>query len=406
MVSESQNDYIFASVCKIGVIRIIFGVSEVNRMQTIISNLRIKLRKYPCLFKFAKGVRKILIWPGVKKELIEKVQEDTATILKQDKGTLKCWFVCVPSHGNLGDQAMAMANRRWISENYPEYKLVELSRESLTVKTPCVMDLIKQVTTARDIFFVQGGYTSGDKTVNEKANRLLASQMTENRIVFFPQTVFYTTKNELEKTAEIYNKHGNILFLARDQVSYKTVKEAFRNIEVELYPDTVSSLIGRIKIDYAKKRSGVLFCIREDSEKLYSDDEIKQAVELIEKHYPVDIADLMVKAREKTKQEYEDYIEDLIVKMSSYRIIVTDRFHGILFGMLSNTRVCAIDSIDFKVREGAIMFNALYPGSVHYAKSITDIVDYVEDNYQKENQVEYDDRCYKKFYKDFRDIVG
>ena len=69
----------------------------------------------------------------------------------------------------------------------------------------------------------------------------------------------------------------HMLFLARDEVSYRKAEEMFPDIKVELYPDIVTSLIGTKH--YSQNRNGILMCCRDDLEKFYTDKEILNLME-------------------------------------------------------------------------------------------------------------------------------
>lgn len=103
--------------------------------------------------------------------------------------------------------------------------------------------------------------------------------------------------------------------------------------------------------------------------------------------------------------EYQTIIFEMIERMSKFKVVVTDRFHGILFGLLSGAKVCAIDSIDFKVREGASMFGDLYKGAVVYSKNIEDATNIIDYLYSQTDYINIDDICYQRYYSNLKSLI-
>ena len=374
-------------------------------MKRIISVLRVRLRKYTFIFSFLKSIHIIYIRIKQFPLYMKKVTGDkkkVAALIGEKRD--RCWFVNVPSHANLGDQAMTLASRKWIRENYPERELVEITRESVTCRMPDVVSLMKKAMGENDIIFIQGGYTSCDRSPNETAHRIRAKTFLKNRIVFFPQTVFYTSEKQRDITAGIYNAHGNILFLARDEVSFNTVKDAFGGIDVLLYPDVVSSLIGRTDFERAAEKKNILLVIREDSEKKYSTDEINRLKEKLSAKFTVENGDLMISKNNQTPEEYKKIIFGMFSKMSGYELIITDRFHGILFSVISGTKAIAIDSIDHRVREGAFMFGGMYTGSVTYAETVDAAIEKANALYGSGEPV-CGTKCYDEYYGNLKNLI-
>lgn len=369
-------------------------------VKSLISDLRFFTRKYPYLHSMIRSIHVFVRGVIISPIILSKVLTGFKNIRNRKKNRAVVWFVNVPSHANMGDQAMAYATRRLVSEQFPEYVLIELTRDYITFCS-CTIDYLKQNVMEKDIIIIQGGYTSTDKSPNEKAHRLIASSI-NNKIIFMPQTVKYSSDVERDRTAAVYNNHGNIIFFCRDIVSYNLVKDYFTNIEVLLYPDIVSSLIGREHYRRSNNRNGILLVIREDSEKHYSTSQIADLYKSLQTIATVDRSDLMLMKGGQTPDTFHCMIDSLLEKMSAYEIIITDRFHGILFSIISETKVIAIDSIDYKVREGAKMFSKLLPGSCEYAKDISNVPQIVNRVLNETSIVHYDTRIYDKFYKEFR----
>lgn len=58
-----------------------------------------------------------------------------------------------------------------------------------------------------------------------------------NRIVFFPQTIYYVNEEVLKSDMELINSHGNVLVCARDAKSYDLIRPYLNMGGVKLVPD-------------------------------------------------------------------------------------------------------------------------------------------------------------------------
>lgn len=87
-----------------------------------------------------------------------------------------------------------------------------------------------------------------------------------------PQTIFFKNNKRKEETSISYSRDKNLMFLARDEISFEMAKNMFNNISIVKYPDIVTSLIGTFSNSNGE-RNGIYVCCRNDSEKYYSDNE-------------------------------------------------------------------------------------------------------------------------------------
>ena len=51
--------------------------------------------------------------------------------LKQYKNKKKIIYCLVPIHGNMGDQAIAYATRKYLMDNFKEYEILEFERDEI-----------------------------------------------------------------------------------------------------------------------------------------------------------------------------------------------------------------------------------------------------------------------------------
>ena len=140
--------------------------------------------------------------------------------------------------------------------------------------------------------------------------------------------------------------------------------------------------------------------MRNDSEKHYKKNEIDTLIEAVKSKYKLTKSDLYITSKlgYLKPDEYKELIYEKIQELSSAKLIITDRFHGIIFSLVSNTPVIVIDSADFKVSEGARLFSKQYPNYIIYAENITDVPTIVDDIMHRKFKYDLSSYYKEKFY--------
>ncbi len=215
---------------------------------------------------------------GERKRVVSESLEILNTAQKWKK---KILYFGVPMHQNLGDIAKTYCAIKWCKENYPKYQI--LAFQSYACYDSNFVKLLKNETTDDDLIIFQSGYCTKETHRDQPMHKTIVKNFPGNRILVLPQTVNFKDQKEYEKTVNIYNNHKRIIFLARDKVLYDSVKTRFHNIPVYLFSDIVTSLIGTYT--WSSERNGVLLCVRNDFEKLYSTDQINKIFEFEKGNY-------------------------------------------------------------------------------------------------------------------------
>lgn len=87
------------------------------------------------------------------------------------------------------------------------------------------------------IILLQGGGNFGDLWRTHQDFRLkIIQKYPHNKIIIFPQTVYYKNHDIMLKDAEVMRQHKNLTICARDMVSYNLLKKYFSN-NILLVPD-------------------------------------------------------------------------------------------------------------------------------------------------------------------------
>lgn len=364
----------------------------------MISKLRMYFRKFPVIYSILRSINVEI--NKIKNIKINRFLEKKYTNILENytsKGNT-VWYLCVPIHNNLGDQAQKICIKEWLKINFHEKKVIEIPGKPFIFSNKFRKLFLSKIK-GEDIIVFQSGYTSTDLHDDEFVHRFVAEKCV-NKIIFFPQTVNFSNENQCKFTADLYNKHGNIVFLARDTISFDLAKANFYNIKVMKYPDIVTTMIGENNFEI-KEREGILLCFRNDSEKKISDKEIKLLNSELSNYGKLTLKDTSSDTNENFEKEFYNMINDF----SRYKVIITDRFHGTIFSIITNTPVIVLPTTDYKVTEGAKWFVGRYNNvfSVNSVKEIKDLIDKIFDDYKV---IETDNYFRNMFYEELPIIIN
>lgn len=282
----------------------------------------------------------------------------------------RIFYFGVPEHSNLGDLAQCYCIRRFLQKYFPEYTVVEVFSRNYLDNSFGLRDYIKRNIRQDDLIFFQSGYCTQDLGGREDfMHQAVIQDFPDNKLIMLPQTVYFQSEERRNLASRIYDAHKNLYFMARDRVSYEIAKEMFPHIKVECYPDIVTTLIGQY--EYPFEREGVLFCIRNDSEKFYSEKEIEDLMKSFEGVTKCDCLDTTIHEEpDVIRNNLKKYIEDYFAKFAHYKLIITDRYHGTIFSLVSNTPVIVIQTKDHKVKTGVDWFREPYGNQAFFANTL------------------------------------
>lgn len=254
-----------------------------------------------------------------------------------------------PEHGNLGDHAIAMAERQFLKKYFPLIPVIEIPGEWLRRD----FFIFRRIIRKKDLLLMTGGGFMGDLWQREEnLVRDILKYYPSNSIFFFPQTVYFSDtengKKELKKSQEVYQSHNKVFLCLRDQSSYQLMKNKFKKInKIELYPDMVLGL--RIKSMSISNRKNVLLCFREDKEQSISEcnkrmliDYVRQCGMLCQETSTVEKDAILYTQRgEAVYKKLEEF--------SNSELVITDRLHAMLFAAITGTPCIAFDNCSKKV---------------------------------------------------------
>lgn len=270
-----------------------------------------------------------------------------------------------PVHSNMGDQAQSYCLQKWFEANYPGYGIYFFR---LPETNKVLLDVLQRTIRRNDKLVCHSGYHLTDLYHEQDVYCDVAQRFRDRPIWIFPQTICYKEQVNLEETAKILNHHGRITLMVRDDESYKTAKKYFTECNLILFPDIVTSLIGTRKYNY--ERNGVLFCFRNDVEAFYTRDQINSLKQSLG---PIKIEEtdttLNLPGRFIIKNR-ENVLNSVLDSYSKYKLIITDRYHGTIFSLITGTPVIVLKTTDHKLSSGVRWFPDSFKDYVMYAQDM------------------------------------
>lgn len=264
------------------------------------------------------------------------------------------YFFSTPVHSNLGDQAQLMCWLRLFKEWYPKHEVICIPAR---YREFCTLRDIRSVITPEDKIFIHSGYLIFDPHPELPFILDVVRAFYDYPITILPQTVNLMGEWYQQVVARQFNEHQNLTLICRDEVSFEKAKELFPKVKLKLMPDVVTSLIGNQNFQYNNtKRDGVMVCVRNDGEKLYTEEEIDSLKSRF-KGIRVSQSDTTITASMwKWEKERETLIRKILSEFAQYQVIITDRYHGTIFSQVVNTPVIVLSSTDHKLSSGVKWF--------------------------------------------------
>lgn len=192
-----------------------------------------------------------------------------------------------------------------------------------------------------------------------------------NRIVMFPQSVWYEDKKLIEADSQRMLRHKDLHFCARDKYSFDFFKKYFSKVDVRLVPDMAFYIADERLEPYRKKMTTkTLFLRRIDKELIASTPEIKdnnievrdwtslekkpKKIDLIQRIcWKANRANYLKRYKKIIFKSIDRYAEvgvrNYFVKsgcqfLSSYKEIITTRLHAMILGILLHKPIKIIDN--------------------------------------------------------------
>ena len=271
---------------------------------------------------------------------------------------------------NLGDHAQRVVILAWMRDHFPGTQVIPLDKDQSTL----LLKRLKRYVRKDDVIALHSGGNMGDNGLwSERARRAVVSAFPSNRIVSLPQTISFSDsprgRAELEESKRIYEAHRDLVIYARDRASLEFGSRNFKGTEMRCAPDFV------LRWDAGERgvqRTGkILACLRNDEESILSARDRQHVLnrtfdrEVV--WYDTTLPD------DYSVQSWETELEAVLDYFAQFDLLVTDRFHGLIFGVLTRTPVVVLGTTNHKLTSAVDWFDSV--GFVELAESLDQVVE-------------------------------
>lgn len=255
-----------------------------------------------------------------------------------------------PAYGNMGDQAIAIAEKQFLKLFFPENRIYEFTH--LTYLS-CEKEIVASLS-QNDIVLIQGGGFIGSLwKYQEKVFLRILRKLRTHKITVFPQTAFFESSKKGEAVAEKFRQTvaqcSDLCLFAREQNTYDylTKKMGMSSEQCICVPDIVTFL------HYSKtyeRMEKVLLCLRHDHEKTMGVG-VQTAIEkaLAERNLDFTYTDTVINQSKIYDRKREELVQKKLDEFAQCKLIITDRLHGMLLAAITGTPCLFMDNCSRKV---------------------------------------------------------
>lgn len=274
-----------------------------------------------------------------------KTKIEIASFFRRNSSGKRFILFNTPIQVNMGDQAIAHAEISILKNHYPDIPILEIQ----IVDVWRNIDYIISKLLPSDVIFIQGGGNVGNLYPGEEKLRLeIVSKIRDNRIISFPQSIFFEDSDNKEfyeeELVRVYSENPNFVLVAREPVSYDQMKTMFPKNKVIHVPDIVLYLAQHkeeLHIPAMKKyESSLLSLLRRDKEKLLDRKAEEKLVSLLlegDKEHYQESDTYLDNHGPIFKEQRAKVLSDFIQELAKYELVITDRLHGMILAYITQT---------------------------------------------------------------------
>lgn len=258
-------------------------------------------------------------------------------------------LIDTPTHGNLGDHAIVMAEEQMILAQGKNY--TELTAGQINLREKWLSRIIPS---RKTILIHGGGFLGSIWSVEEERFRRILEAFSQNAIIVFPQTITFEVETEqgrkyFEESHRIYSAHKNLTVFVREKKSFEFMTQYMPEVNTVLVPDVVTYL--DLQIDEGN-RNGILLCMRSDREKKVKDEELAEIYTLTNRKYPaqrIEYIDTVIRKTVSVNARDKE-VRKKLTQFKNAKLVITDRLHGMIFAAITNTPCIAIGNSNGKIK--------------------------------------------------------
>lgn len=264
-------------------------------------------------------------------------------------------LINAPTHGNIGDQAIAAAELEFIHRIIPRKKVLVITENEWKYHKQVV---VSKYISKRQLILIHGGGYIGTLW-EDQANTAFQIMLLfpDNPKILMPQTAYYDNPSRLEKDKELFSIIKNLEVFARDEKSFVTFTNelGLPCDRVHLVPDIVTTFRMPKNIK-SKRNNDLLFVMRSDIEKMTSNEFLPDMLKFVKKFkVTYKVTDMFEKKFFYPFKHF--FIRKKIKEFVSSKCVITDRLHGMYFSAITGTPCIVFDNISKKVSGGYMWLN-------------------------------------------------
>lgn len=317
----------------------------------------------------------------------------------------KIYVFGTPLHKNIGDSAIVIAQMRFLQKcGYSENRIKEITQKEYRDKER----IIKKLISKRSVICLVGGGNMGDEWSEEEYFRKsVIKDFSNNKIVVFPQTIFYSKtekgKKEKQESIPIYENHPNLTLIAREKKSFDLMKKLYPNTNVLMTPDIVLSM--SMNEFGAKKsiRNGILLCMRMDVERKVTDQEQEELEDFLSEVGLIYRKTDMYSQDSITKENRQEKVIDKMEEFARAELVITDRLHGMVFATITETPCIVLSNYNYKVKGTYEWIKNL--GYVYFADDISEVKRIVEEK-QENIMLRFDNSKLLPYFEQIQEVIA
>lgn len=251
-----------------------------------------------------------------------------------------------PEYNNLGDHGIAYATKLFVKKRFPDKEFIEITENEIRYN----LKRVKKIVTKEDLLLLQGGGNLGDLYPDqERVRDKIFKNFSANKIILMPQTI--EVSNPVSFFEKLNKQSERLIILAREEVSYKTIKAHYLG-EVFLMPDIVVSLAGKIEDGKVnnKVRKGIKLCFRNDIEEADTTKKLQEEIKsLLDKKELSYEKISMIADKSISVAEREEALKKQLELFTGSGLVITDRLHGMIFSYITGTDCIVLPTKNHKV---------------------------------------------------------
>jgi len=261
----------------------------------------------------------------------------------KDKTRKLLWIGEFPAiHSNVGDHAQTLAVEQFLAKEFPDHQVTRLHRREVNQER---LHALRKGMNQEDCVLIHSSGDFGSKHYKpsgswHRTRRRILPIFQGLRIINLPATVYYPEGDPLRPDDADAFDQENFTLLCREPVSLATAQEVLR-CDCQFFPDFVFYLQ---RPEAQTKRSGVLVLLRSDAEAALPPEARKALLENLRKVYSkVDDRDILKAKFPVLRSTHRKYLAAIQDTFEQYELVVTDRMHGMILAVTTNTPCLALN---------------------------------------------------------------